>query len=187
MIAHGSEPPSRRTWSSTPSEGGPQLPRSLSPGLRRRALRRGHVGVRGHHRGTRREDRRTRRHPASTPSNGSTTTPSAESTKTSTAARTPTTPSSAPRSRTCRTPALRPIATGPYHAARIILSDLGTKGGVRTDADARVLRNDGTAIDGLYAAGNTSASLSGKFYPGPGVPLRDRDGVLLRAALHMMG
>lgn len=67
--------------------------------------------------------------------------------------------------------ALRPITTGPYYAARIILSDLGTKGGVRTDADARVLRTDGTAIEGLYAAGNTSASLSGPFYPGPGVPL----------------
>ncbi|WP_028463576.1 FAD-dependent oxidoreductase [Nocardia sp. 348MFTsu5.1] len=83
--------------------------------------------------------------------------------------------------------ALKPIATGPYHAARIILSDLGTKGGVRTDADARVLRKDGTAIEGLYAAGNTSASLSGKVYPGPGVPLGTAMAFSYRAALHMMG
>ncbi|MDJ0109080.1 FAD-binding protein, partial [Rhodococcus erythropolis] len=40
-----------------------------------------------------------------------------------------------------------------------------------TDVNGRVLRADGSAIDGLFAAGNTSASLSGRFYPGPGVPL----------------
>ncbi len=67
--------------------------------------------------------------------------------------------------------ALTPLVHGPYVAARIVLSDLGTKGGLRTDVDARVLSEDGTAIKGLYAAGNTSASLSGSFYPGPGVPL----------------
>ncbi|MDH3022794.1 FAD-dependent oxidoreductase [Gordonia alkanivorans] len=84
-------------------------------------------------------------------------------------------------------PALRPVATGPFYAARIILSDLGTKGGVRTDVDARVLRADGTVIDGLYAAGNTSASLSGRFYPGPGVPLGTAMTFAYRAVGHMIG
>ncbi len=68
-------------------------------------------------------------------------------------------------------PALVPIDTAPYYAARLVLADLGTKGGLRTDADARVLRVDGSPIRGLYAAGNTSASMSGEFYPGPGVPI----------------
>ncbi|POX57212.1 3-oxosteroid 1-dehydrogenase [Streptomyces sp. Ru71] len=68
-------------------------------------------------------------------------------------------------------PCLVPIEKGPFHAVRIVLGDLGTKGGVRTDTRARVLRADGTAIPGLYAAGNTTASVSGPCYPGPGVPI----------------
>ncbi|MFD4265327.1 FAD-dependent oxidoreductase [Rhodococcus sp. NPDC058481] len=81
--------------------------------------------------------------------------------------------------------ALTPIENGPFYAARIVLSDLGTKGGLVTDVDGRVLREDGTAIDGLYAAGNTSASLSGRFYPGPGVPLGTAMVFAYRAAQHM--
>ena len=46
--------------------------------------------------------------------------------------------------------------------------DLGTKGGLVTDEHARVLRADGSAIDGLYAAGNVSAAVMGHTYPGPG-------------------
>ena len=49
--------------------------------------------------------------------------------------------------------------------------DLGTKGGVVTDADARVLRADGSVIEGLYAAGDNSASVMGRTYPGPGSTL----------------
>ena len=81
---------------------------------------------------------------------------------------------------------MRPISAGPFYAARIILSDLGTKGGVRTDVDGRALRQDGSAIDGLYAAGNTSASLSGRFYPGPGVPLGTAMAFAYRAVQHMI-
>ena len=53
----------------------------------------------------------------------------------------------------------------------MVLSDLGTKGGLRTDPSGRVLRTDGTPITGLYAAGNTSASMTGPVYPGPGIPI----------------
>jgi 3-oxosteroid 1-dehydrogenase len=49
--------------------------------------------------------------------------------------------------------------------------DLGTKGGLTTDAAARVLREDGTVIPGLYAAGNTSALVMGRTYAGPGATL----------------
>lgn len=68
-------------------------------------------------------------------------------------------------------PCLASIESGPFHAVQIVLGDLGTKGGVRTDTRARVLREDGTPIPGLYAAGNTSASVSGPYYPGPGAPI----------------
>jgi 3-oxosteroid 1-dehydrogenase len=67
--------------------------------------------------------------------------------------------------------ALSPCDAPPYYAARFVLSDLGTKGGLVTDAAGRVLRGDGTPIAGLYAAGNTAASVFGSVYPGPGAPL----------------
>ncbi len=40
-----------------------------------------------------------------------------------------------------------------------------------TDAHGRVLRSDGSAIEGLYAAGNSTASVMGRTYPGPGASL----------------
>ncbi|MDI3408789.1 FAD-dependent oxidoreductase [Streptomyces cavernicola] len=84
-------------------------------------------------------------------------------------------------------PCLVPIEKGPFHAVQIVLGDLGTKGGVRTDADARVLREDGAAIPGLYAAGNTAASVSGPCYPGPGVPIGSAMVFGHLAAVHMAG
>ena len=63
------------------------------------------------------------------------------------------------------------IDTPPYYAATILPSDIGTKGGLKTDTKARVLRADGTVIDGLYATGNTMAAMSGTVYPGAGTPV----------------
>src|SRR5439155_24919116 len=51
-------------------------------------------------------------------------------------------------------PNLGAITHAPYYAAKMVPGDLGTKGGVRTDVHARALRDDGSVIDGLYAAGN---------------------------------
>ncbi|MDP9101710.1 MAG: FAD-dependent oxidoreductase [Actinomycetota bacterium] len=65
-------------------------------------------------------------------------------------------------------PSLAPVAQGPFYAGQVVLSDLGTKGGLVCDEQARVLRPDGTAIEGLYACGNTMASMMGHAYPGPG-------------------
>jgi 3-oxosteroid 1-dehydrogenase len=45
---------------------------------------------------------------------------------------------------------------------------LGTKGGPRVGADARVLDLDGEPIAGLYATGNVMASPFGMTYGGPG-------------------
>jgi 3-oxosteroid 1-dehydrogenase len=66
---------------------------------------------------------------------------------------------------------LVPIERGPFHAAAFGLSDLGTKGGLRTDATARVLDTSGQVITGLYAAGNSMAAVSGTAYPGGGTPI----------------
>lgn len=68
-------------------------------------------------------------------------------------------------------PPLVPIDTPPFHAAAFGLSDLGTKGGLRTDSHARVLDKTGEPIPGLYAAGNTMAAVSGTTYPGGGNPI----------------
>ena len=65
-------------------------------------------------------------------------------------------------------PHLVPIDHGPFYAIAVYPGDLGTKGGLVTDHDARVLRKDRTAIGGLYACGNTSASVMGRTYPGAG-------------------
>ena len=46
--------------------------------------------------------------------------------------------------------------------------NVGTYGGVVTDTNARVLREDGTPIPGLYATGTTTASVMGRVYPGAG-------------------
>jgi 3-oxosteroid 1-dehydrogenase len=67
--------------------------------------------------------------------------------------------------------ALVPIDTPPYYAARFVLSDLGTKGGLVTDEHGRVVRADGRPIPGLYATSNSAASIFGPVYPGPGAPL----------------
>jgi 3-oxosteroid 1-dehydrogenase len=68
-------------------------------------------------------------------------------------------------------PNLAPLAEPPFYAVKIVPGDLGTKGGLRTDERARVLREDGSVIAGLYAAGNTSALVMGRSYAGPGATI----------------
>lgn len=68
-------------------------------------------------------------------------------------------------------PNLRPLVNGPFYAVRMVLSDLGTCGGLKTDERARVLREDGGAIAGLYAIGNTAANAFGTTYPGAGATI----------------
>jgi 3-oxosteroid 1-dehydrogenase len=68
-------------------------------------------------------------------------------------------------------PNLASLAAPPFYAAKIVPGDLGTKGGLRTDEHARVLRADGTPIAGLFAAGNASASVMGHSYAGAGATI----------------
>lgn len=66
---------------------------------------------------------------------------------------------------------LGPVETAPFYAFRVHPGDLGTKGGLLTDDNARVINTRGDPVGGLYAAGNTTASVMGRSYPGSGSTL----------------
>lgn len=68
-------------------------------------------------------------------------------------------------------PCVAPIKDGPFYAIKLVIGDLGTYAGIKTDEDARVLDADGQPIPGLYAAGNDMASIMGGNYPGAGITL----------------
>lgn len=68
-------------------------------------------------------------------------------------------------------PTLGPIEEAPFYAVRVVPGDVGTAGGLMADEHARVLREDGSVIDGLYVCGNASAPLFGRTYPGPGASI----------------
>jgi 3-oxosteroid 1-dehydrogenase len=73
-----------------------------------------------------------------------------------------------------RTPAkspaqsLGPIDKAPFYALQIFPGDVSTYGGLVTDTQARVLRSDGSIIEGLYATGTSTASVMGSVEPGAG-------------------
>ncbi|MGB0219478.1 MAG: FAD-dependent oxidoreductase [Sinimarinibacterium flocculans] len=66
---------------------------------------------------------------------------------------------------------LGPIVKPPFYAVPMWPGEIGTKGGLDVDENARVLREDGSAIEGLYAIGNTSAAVMGPTYAGAGSTL----------------
>jgi len=68
-------------------------------------------------------------------------------------------------------PCFGPIDTPPFYAVEIWPGDLGTKGGMKTDANAQVLRPDGSPIAGLYATGNCAAPVMGRSYGGAGATI----------------
>lgn len=68
-------------------------------------------------------------------------------------------------------PVLGSIAEPPFYAVAIYPGDVSTYGGLVTDEHARVLRPDGSVIEGLYAAGSTAASVCGHRYPGAGIAI----------------
>jgi 3-oxosteroid 1-dehydrogenase len=84
-------------------------------------------------------------------------------------------------------PCLAPLAKAPFYAIRIDAGDIGTKGGLLTDEFARVLRQDGQPIPGLYAIGNTSAAVMGPSYPGAGSTLGPAMTFGYVAAHHLAG
>lgn len=63
------------------------------------------------------------------------------------------------------------IDRAPFYAVDVVPGDVSTYGGVITDVEARVLRADGTPIEGLYATGVSTASMMGRVYPGAGASI----------------
>lgn len=57
--------------------------------------------------------------------------------------------------------AMTGVGEGPYCAVRVRPATIGTMGGIKVDLDMHVLKADGTAISGLYAAG---ACANGDFF-----------------------
>jgi 3-oxosteroid 1-dehydrogenase len=84
-------------------------------------------------------------------------------------------------------PNLGSIAQPPFYAVPMYPSDVGTAGGLVTDEYARVLREDGSAIKGLYATGNTTASVVGRSYPGAGASIAASFTFGFIAAYHSAG
>jgi succinate dehydrogenase/fumarate reductase flavoprotein subunit len=68
-------------------------------------------------------------------------------------------------------PSLAPIEQGPFYAVKVVPGSFGTFAGLAADGRARVLRGDGSAVEGLYVAGNDQASIMGGFYPAGGINL----------------
>lgn len=66
-------------------------------------------------------------------------------------------------------PTLGALDTAPYYAVKLWPGDIGSATGLVGDAAARLLRRDGSVIDGLYACGNDLQSIMGGVYPGPGI------------------
>ncbi|MEK4628325.1 FAD-dependent oxidoreductase [Solibacillus sp. FSL R7-0682] len=85
---------------------------------------------------------------------------------------------------TLNNPNLLELNHPPFYALKVYPGDIGTKGGVVIDKDAQVIREDGTAIEGVYACGNCSASIMGQSYPGPGATLGPGMTFGYLAALH---
>jgi succinate dehydrogenase/fumarate reductase flavoprotein subunit len=84
-------------------------------------------------------------------------------------------------------PCIGPIAAAPFYAMKVWPADIAVSSGLSTDADARVLGQDGAAIPGLYACGNDMASVMAGSYPGPGTTLGPGVVFAYRAALHAAG
>lgn len=84
-------------------------------------------------------------------------------------------------------PNLAPIGQAPFYAMRLWPGELGTKGGLLTDEDARVLDEAGAVIEGLYCIGNNSASVMGPAYPGAGSTLGPAMTFGFRAVARMSG
>lgn len=79
----------------------------------------------------------------------------------------------------------KPILGPTYGAIQQWPGTIGTNGGLRIDADARVLGYDAPIIDGLYAAGNTSAAVLGATYPGGGTCIGSSVTMGYRAGRHV--
>jgi succinate dehydrogenase/fumarate reductase flavoprotein subunit len=68
-------------------------------------------------------------------------------------------------------PCVAPLGKGPYYALKVVMGDLGSFDGIKTNVVGQVLDDRAAPIDGLYAVGNDRASIMGGNYPGAGITL----------------
>jgi 3-oxosteroid 1-dehydrogenase len=68
-------------------------------------------------------------------------------------------------------PCVGPIDEAPFYACEVLPGDIGTCGGLLTDEYARVLGDGDAPIAGLYATGNSTATVMGRRYLGPGASI----------------
>jgi 3-oxosteroid 1-dehydrogenase len=84
-------------------------------------------------------------------------------------------------------PCLGPIDEAPFYAVQMLPSDIGTCGGLLTDEHGRVLGADDVPIEGLYATGNSTATVMGRHYLGPGASIANSMVFGYLAARHACG
>jgi 3-oxosteroid 1-dehydrogenase len=84
-------------------------------------------------------------------------------------------------------PSLGSIEQPPFYAVQLWPADVGTQGGLVVDEFARVVREDGSPIGGLYATGNCTASMVGRSYPGGGASISKALTFAYIAAHHAFG
>ncbi len=68
-------------------------------------------------------------------------------------------------------PTLGKLEKPPFYAVKLWPGDIGSATGLVTDEKARLLRRDGSVIEGLFACGNDMNSIMGGVYPGPGITI----------------
>ena len=86
-----------------------------------------------------------------------------------------------------KNPNLGAVEKGPFYAMQLWPGEIGTKGGLLTDREARVLDEQGAVIPGLYCVGNNSASVMGPAYPGAGSTLGPAMTFAFRAVADILG
>ena len=84
-------------------------------------------------------------------------------------------------------PSIGPLDQAPYYAVKVYPADVGTSGGVLTNEHAQVIDEHNQIIDGLYAAGNITATLMGRSYPGAGASIANSMTFGYVAARHAAG
>lgn len=84
-------------------------------------------------------------------------------------------------------PTLRALDRPPFYAFPVYPGDIGTNGGLLVDERAQVIDMSGKPIPGLYACGNTTASVMGYSYPAAGATLGPAMTFGYLAARHLTG
>jgi len=84
-------------------------------------------------------------------------------------------------------PTLRALDRPPFYAFPVYPGDIGTNGGLVINENAQVTDVAGKPIPGLYACGNTTASVMGNSYPAAGATLGPAMTFGFLAARHLTG